>query len=110
MSMDLGVKTFSNTPEYFEAGPYPVAKDVKTAAADLSARAPVMLDADGKLTAVAAGSEESVYGIVPEAAASGEEAVVYLTGEFFADSLALEDGADAAALKTALRKINIFLK
>ena len=110
MSMDLGVKTFNYEPEYFEAGPHPVAKTVKTAAADLAARAPVALDADGKLIAVASGSEESVYGIVPEAAATGEEAVVYLTGEFFADSLTLEDGVTAATLETALRKIGIFLK
>ncbi len=37
MSMDLGVKTFRHEPEYFEAGPHPVAKAVKKAAADLAA-------------------------------------------------------------------------
>jgi hypothetical protein len=47
---------------------------------------------------------------VPEAAASGEEAVVYLTGEFFADSLTLPEGVTAADIETELRKINIFLK
>ena len=37
MSMDLGVKTFRHDPEYFEAGPHPIAKAVKTAAVDIPA-------------------------------------------------------------------------
>lgn len=110
MSMDLGVKTFRHEPEYFEAGPYPIAKSVKTAAEDLKAHAPVQLDGSGKIKPVATGEEENVYGIVPEAAAADEEAVVYLTGEFFSDSLALEDSVTPDTLETHLRKINIFLK
>lgn len=110
MSMDLGVKTFRHEPEYFEAGPYPIAKSVKTAAAELKAHAPVQLDESGKIKPVATGEEANVYGIVPEAAAADEGAVVYLTGEYFADSLALEDGVTPDTLETHLRKINIFLK
>ena len=109
MSMDLGVKTFRHEPEYFEAGPYPIAKAVKTAAADLAAHAPVALE-DGKLVAVTSANKANVYGLLPEAAAADEEAVVYLTGDFFADSLALEDGVTAADIEVELRKIGIFLK
>lgn len=109
MSMDLGVKTFRHEPEYFEAGPHPIAKAVKTAAADLAAHAPVALE-DGKLVAVTSANKESIYGLLPEAAVADEEAVVYLTGDFFADSLALEDGVTAADIEVELRKIGIFLK
>ncbi len=110
MSMDLGVKTFRHEPEYFEAGPHPIAKAVKTAAADLAAHAPVALDDSGKLVAVTAANKANVYGLLPEAAAADEETVVYLTGEFFADALALEAGVTAADIEVELRKIGIFLK
>lgn len=110
MSMDLGVKTFRHEPEYFEAGPHPVAKAVKTAAADLAAHAPVALDDSGKLVAVTSANKANVYGLLPEAAVADEEAVVYLTGDFFADSLALEEGVTAADIEVELRKIGIFLK
>ena len=51
-----------------------------------------------------------LYGIAAEDAASGEDAVVYLTGEFFAEGLALPDGVAAADIEVALRNIGIFLK
>ncbi len=110
MSMDLGVKTFRHDPEYFEAGPHPVAKAVKTAAADLAAHAPVALDDGGKLVAVTSANKGSIYGLLPEGAEADKEAVVYLTGDFFADSLALEEGVTAADIEVELRKIGIFLK
>lgn len=122
MGMDLGVKTFRHEPEYFEAGPHPVAKSVKTAAADIPAHAPVVLNNDGKLelvTVTKGGTEEKptysvnaagLYGVAPEAIANGEEGVVYLTGDFFADSLTLPENAQPAALEVALRNIGIFLK
>ncbi len=110
MGMDLGVKTFRHEPEYFEAGPHPIAKAVKKAAVNLAAHAPVAQDDSGKLVAVTAANKANIYGLLPEAAAADEEAVVYLTGEFFADSLALEDGVTAADIEIDLRKIGIFLK
>jgi hypothetical protein len=109
MSMDLAVKSFRHEESYFEAGTYPVAKDAKEAGTALKAHAPVAL-VDGKLEAVTADNKEKVYGILPEAAEAGEETVVYLTGEFFADSLALEEGVTVEDLETELRKISIFLK
>ena len=51
-----------------------------------------------------------LYGIVADSAASGEDVVIYLTGEFFADKLALESGVTAADLEVAFRNIGIFLK
>lgn len=122
MSMDLGVKTFRHEPEYFEAGTHPIAKAVKTAAVDIPAHAPVVLNSDGELaliTVTTTGSGETakttvtttgMYGIVPEATEKDEDAVVYLTGEFFADSLTLPEGATAADVETPLRNIGIFLK
>ena len=110
MSMELGVKTFRHEPEYFEAGSYPIDKAVKTAAADLAAHAPVALDESGKLVAVTSANKANIYGLLPEAAAANEEAVVYLTGDYFADSLALEDGVTTADIEVELRKIGIFLK
>lgn len=122
MSMDLEVKTFRHEPEYFEAGPHPIAKAVKTAGDDLAARSPVVLGSDGKIspitvtttgegdTAKTTVTTTGLYGLVPEAAVEGEDAVVYLTGEFFADSLTLPEGATVADIEVELRKIGIFLK
>ena len=73
MGMDLSVKTFRHEPEYFEAGPHPVAKAVKTAAADLAAHAPVALDDSGKLVAVTSANKANIYGLLPEEAAADEE-------------------------------------
>ena len=122
MGMDLSVKTFRHEPEYFEAGTHPIAKAVKTAAVDIPAHAPVVLNSDGKLaliTATTTGEGDAakttvtttgLYGVVPEAAKKDEDAVVYLTGEFFADSLTLPDNAKTADIEVELRKIGIFLK
>ena len=114
MSMDLGVKTFTHQEQYFEAGPHPISKAVKTAAEDVPARAPVVLNADGKLALVTVSGKTvtttGLYGIAPEAIEKDTEGVVYLTGEFFADSLTLPEGATAAQVEVPLRNIRIFLK
>lgn len=111
MSMDLEVKTYRYDPEYFEAGPYPIAKTVKKAGEAIPAHAPVKLDEDGTVKKVTSADVDSVYGITAsEAVKKDDEVVVYMTGEFFADSLALEADVTAAKLENALRKIGIFLK
>ena len=111
MSMDLGIKTFTHQAQYFEAGPHPISKAVKTAEADIPARAPVVLDSSGKLALVTAGSAAAgLYGIAPEAIESGREGVVYLSGEFFADSLTLPEGVTSADVEVPLRNLGIFLK
>ena len=109
MSMDLAVKTYRYNPSHFEAGVGPVAKAVKVAA-DLNEHAPVALDKSGKLVAVTSDNVENIYGLLPDSAKADEEAPVYLTGEYFADSLALEEGVTAADIEVALRNIGIFLK
>ena len=110
MSMDLAVKTYRFDPHHFEAGVGPVAKAVKVAAADIPAHAPVTLDSDGKLALLTADNKASVYGLVPDSIRADEEGPVWLTGEYFADSLVLPEGMTAADVETALRNIGIFLK
>lgn len=110
MSMDLAVKTYRYDPHHFEAGTGPVAKAVKKAAADIPAHAPVALDGDGKLALLTADNKASVYGLVPDSIRADEEGPVWLTGEYFADSLVLPEGMTAADVETALRNIGIFLK
>ncbi len=110
MSMDLAVQKFSTEPRYFEAGTGPVAKAVKVAAADIPAHAPVVLDADGKLALLTAANKANVYGLTPDSIRADEEGPVWLTGEYFADSLVLPEGVTAADVETPLRQIGIFLK
>ena len=112
--MDYSVKEFEYVPGHFIAGSTigTVAK-VKTAAADVKAHAPVVI-ADGKIKPLAAGAEGKVdtagiYGITAQAGATGTDVPVLLTGEFFADALALEAGVTAADIEVALRGIGIFL-
>lgn len=122
MEMDLEVKTFRCEPEYFIAGAtIPITTSVKEAGTDIPLHAPVLL-ANGKVslvTATTTGSGETekttvnaegLYGISASAVKNGEDVVVYLTGEFFADGLALPEGVTAADVDVAFRNIGIFLK
>ena len=105
MSMDLARKTFSCEPEYFIAGTnIRIATAVKEAGADLSAHTPVLL-AEGKVTPVAEAAK-----LTAEAAKSGEDAIIYLSGEFFADALVLPAGMTAADVEVPLRNLGIYLK
>ncbi len=112
MSMNLTPEKFSCEPEYLLAGTgIRVTTAVKKAAAALKAGAPVKLDSSGKAAPVAkADGTTGLYGITTEDFKSGEDAVIYLTGELFADRLALETGVTAASLEVAFRDIGIFLK
>ena len=110
MSMDLAGKTYRYDPHHFEAGVGPVAKAAKVAAADIPAHAPVVLDGDGKLALITADNQAGIYGLTPDSIRAGEEGPVWLTGEYFADSLVLPEGMTAADVETALRNIGIFLK
>ena len=110
MGMDLSVQKFSTKPGYFEAGLGPVAKAVKVAAVDIPAHAPVLLDGDGKLALLTADNKAGVYGLTPDSIRADEEGPVWLTGEYFADSLTLPEGVTAADVEVPLREIGIFLK
>lgn len=116
MSMDLERKTYSTAPEYFIAGTdIGIAKATKKASAAVEAHAPVLIEG-GKVKPVAdaAGAGQAVltglYGITANSAAADEEVPIYLTGEFFADGLALPEGVKAADVEVALRNLGIFLK
>lgn len=116
MSMDLAKKTYSTTPDYFIAGTtVGIVTAAKEADGAVAAHNLVLLNG-GKVKPLAAVGDThalnvtGLYGIAAEDAASGEDAVVYLTGEFFADGLALPDGVAAADIEVALRNIGIFLK
>lgn len=116
MSMDLERKTYSTAPEYFIAGTdIGIAKATKKASAAVEAHAPVLL-ADGKVKPIAKvdGSNPlsvtGLYGITADSAAADEGVPIYLTGEFFADGLALPEGVKAADVEVALRNLGIFLK
>lgn len=122
MSMDLAVKTYRYDPTHFEAGIGPVAKAVKVAAVDIPAHAPVVLNSDGELELIAVtttGEGEAakttvtttgLYGVTPDSIKADEEGPVWLTGEYFADSLVLPEGVTAADVEVPLRNIGIFLK
>ncbi len=51
-----------------------------------------------------------LYGVTAEAAKSGEDAIIYLSGEFFADALVLPAGMTAADVEVPLRNLGIYLK
>lgn len=114
MSMNLEKQTFSTAPDYLIAGPAEIVTAVKTTAADLKRGEPVVLNAGGKLGAVTVANDAvtttGLYGIMAEDAKSGEEGIVYLSGEFFADALVLPDGATTDDVEIALRNLGIFLK
>ena len=110
MSMDLARKDFGTEPQYFIAGTgIGITTAVKPAGADLEARAPVILSG-GKVTAASKTALTGLYGITADSAKKDEDAVIYLTGEFFADCLVLPEGTTAEDLETPLRNIGIFLK
>lgn len=122
MSMDLSVKKFSTEPCYFEAGIGLIEKTVKVAAVDIPAHAPVALNSDGKLELISVtkgGTDDAptytvttagIYGLTPDSIRKDEEGPVWLTGEYFADSLVLPEGVKPGDIERSLRDIGIFLK
>jgi hypothetical protein len=111
MSMELAEKTYATDPEYLIAGVnIGIATAAKTAAEAVEKGAPVIRNSDGKIAKVTDAASTELYGIAADSAKAGEEAVIYLTGEFFRDALALEDGVTADALELPFRNIGIFLK
>ena len=113
MSMDLKRKIYETEPSYFIAGTrIRITTEVKEAAATLKAHTPVILEDDKAKPVENNGSvvTTGIYGITAESAESGEEVVIYLTGEFFAEGLNLESGVKAKDVEVPLRNIGIFLK
>ena len=114
MSMDLAKKTFSTQPDYLIAGNAEIVTAVKEVSAALKRGAPVVLNSDGKLAAISSApytvTTTGLYGILAEDVASGEDGIVYLSGEFFADALVLPANATAADVEVPLRNLGIYLK
>lgn len=109
---EYAVEKRETAPKNFFAGDFPTVPETGVAGAAIKEYAPVMIDAenDNKIIPVAATKEANAIGIAAAAAGNGEPVTYYMTGEFFADALALESGADLAKIKEALRKVSIFLR
>lgn len=101
----------SYNPKMVHAGDYPVVTDSGTVATGntILELMPVTLGTDGKLSAVTADTVEDVYGLAAENAEAGEEVVIYLTGQFFGDSIEIPTGTTPADFKAPFRKLGIFL-
>lgn len=114
------VETRSTEPKNFFAGDFPTLPESGTAGENLAEHAPVTVNEDGEIVAVAAASGSgasavaattgNVIGITAEAAEKGEPIVYYMTGEFFADALNLPEGVTIEDIKDSLRKLSIFLR
>lgn len=101
----------SYNPKMVHAGDYPVVTDSGTVATGntILELMPVTLGTDGKLSAVTADTVADVYGLAAENAEAGEEVVIYLTGQFFGDSIEIPTGTTPADFKAPFRKLGIFL-
>lgn len=101
----------SYTTKMVHAGDYPVVTDSGTVAdgETIIELMPVVLGTDGKIKAVTSDTVADVYGLAAENAEAGEEVVIYLTGQFFGDSIEVPAGTTAADYKAPFRKLGIFL-
>ncbi|NBH77960.1 hypothetical protein D3Z52_07205 [Clostridiaceae bacterium] len=113
--MSYEVKSGTYTPENVFAGPFPVKTEVAAVGAAAIARLTPVKLVDGKIAAIAAGTEAApvdggLYGITADDGEKNGEVPVYLTGEFFADALNWPAGTAAEDVKTAFRALGIFLK
>ena len=107
---NYAVETRATEPKNFFAGDFPIVPETGTAGAAIAEHTPVTTNEDGEIIPITAETTAAVVGISAEAAAANDPVVYYMTGEFFADAIEIPNGVDAAALKTALRKLSIFLK
>ncbi len=101
----------SYIPKRVHAGDYPVITDSGTVAEGeiITELTPITLDTDGKIKAVTADTITNVYGLAAEDAIAGQEIVLYLTGQFFGESINAPSGSSVSDLKEPLRKLGIFL-
>lgn len=98
-------------PKNLFAGEFPIATAVEKVkiSTPITEHTLVALKDTG-IEAASATNIADLYGITATAAEGGKEVVVYLTGEFKTSSITFPAGAEPAKVKTALRKLNIFLK
>ncbi len=110
--MAAGKEVLGNyIPKMIHAGDYPVVTDSGTVAEGeiILELMPIVLGTDGKIKAVTSDTVAQVYGLAAENAVAGQEAVYYLTGQFFGDSIEVPAGTTAADFKAPFRKLGIFL-
>lgn len=109
--MDLAKKTFECQPERFIAGTdIRITTAAKVADGALAAHTPVTITG-GKVKAITSAENlTGLYGLSADSAENNKEAVIFLTGEFFADSIVLPEGVKASDIEVAFRNIGIFLK
>ena len=96
-------------PKNLFTGAFPVVTESDTAGATIAMGALVVLN-DGKLEPATADTLANVAGIAAHAGISGIVVNYYVTGQFFAGAINLPDGVTLAAAKTALAKLNIYIK
>lgn len=107
---ELAVETRSFEPKNFFAGDFPTLTETGTAGAAIAEHTPVILDKDGNLVTVTVAGKANVIGISAAAAEKDEPVVYYMTGEFFADALAMPSDVTVDDIKDTLRKLSIFLR
>lgn len=107
---EYAIEKRSTEPKNFFAGEFPTVTDTGTAGAALEEYTPVTADDSGNIVAVTAATLPNVIGITAAAADKDAPAVYYMTGEYFADAINLPSGVTIEALKSALRKISIYLR
>ena len=118
MSMDLAKKTFSTQPDYLIAGTAEIVTAASLPELSSTTGAPRFNAAAASFAAVTVSGgpgtykteATGLYGILAEDVKSGEQGVVYLSGEFFADALVLPANGSAADLEVPFRALGIFLK
>lgn len=96
-------------PTRLFAGDYPVVTDVAKVNKSVEKHTVVSLTDTG-IEATSAETLKDIYGITADAATAGEEAVIYLTGEFIEEAITFPTGAEKEQAKAPLRRIGIFIK
>lgn len=97
------------SPKMVLAGEFPMLTETGTAGEAIGQWDIVMLDAAGSVKKATTAGIDTVAGIAAVAAEKNDPVVYYMTGEFFTDAIGM-NGIEAAAAKTALRKLSIFLR
>ena len=107
---ELSVEKRSYEPKNFFAGEFDTLTDTGTAGGAIAEHAPVTKDGSGNIVTITADTKAKVIGISAAAAANKEPVVYYMTGEFYADALAMPADVTAAEINDDLRKLSIFLR
>lgn len=92
-------------------GDMPTLATSAAGAATISTTTPYAPGTDPQPTKTAAeNTATGLYGIAADNAASGDEVVVYLTGEFFASAIAWPENVTKEMLRPYFRSLDVFLK